>query len=446
MKEICGGLLTVRTIADPEAPDPKVRLRNPVLITAVYSPGLRHRDVEPAEGEALLLAAEQMSRLAKTSGEKPRWTIPILPRLNHILKIRCRINRMKTILFALIVMILGLLAASVFLLGDKGQKDTSAWADAAFEKLDVWVDGLEKKSSDTSDGKWRLNTLNRLFLFLSRTGLDNASAGVDSEFMSRFLNSEELKQCQAWKDPARPDVAEVQHNMSILLKKLTGKEVDAGNEPKDVIRMLGEALSFFDWYTSDARKRVFTGMEEALDETDRSKIYKLLSGSPHGMGSNELYRELYGTLTDSWGLRGITKDDLDLRPWFIAGCFFEFLSQDAIRSAKDAKQKNVLVDFIRKDLPERSLLNGKSYRKDNFHFEVSTGLNGLMDKFELKAPKDPVECLKEIQKHLQKRAQFALEKATKQPAMLEAFPELTWYVRTLAGEKPKPPVRAEKGK
>jgi hypothetical protein len=30
--------------------------------------------------------------------------------------------------------------------------------------------------------------------------------------------------------------------------------------------------------------------------------------------------------------------------------------------------------------------------------------------------------------------------------MLEAFPELTWYVRTLAGEKPKPPVRAEKGK
>lgn len=464
-----GGSLLVRTKADPDCPDRLARSRSPVLITAVYVSGIQVKEIQEMEIASMLDEAENKSRRAEAPGAVSSWTVALPERLQAIRKQRT-VNVMKKLVLITIFAACGIIAMAQnetvmgwFLRGKNAfdpnadQKDIRDWADASWKQMERWRMPLDRPEIGSKKGDSRSKAVNAFLRFLSLEHLSEASSSqahdskhIDGEYLRRLPKS-------AKEFNSTPEEVEVRSAMLSLLNDLGGKEESAkppGN-PASIISEIAVEMNFRTWYTSAARKVCFTGRFMPLQEEERNYVYRFCP-SMSGGDVGGLNQKMYEIMTKEWGLDGLRDEDVRKRPWFIAGCFFEFLSQAAVEGLPEPaasrpadvatkQSESSLVATLRETLPKGSLLSRDGLRGDNPDRHIKDALRELAKKH-IKVPtdgRDDRTILEDLQKRLKALAESTLEGRPDNSKSEVAV----WYFQTLACRRPpSKPAPAGSGK
>jgi hypothetical protein len=451
-----GGTVVVRTMEDPECPDPLARSRHPVLVAAVFIPGARPKDVSRRDAEELFSKAEQACRGVVAPGGTSGLELHLPETLANIIR-RRRTMKYIGLLAAFAVIVGGCIAfaqvGKQILRPEADEKDISAWASAAEEQLDRWGVEVEQPKAASAAGDTQSGAVSAFLALLCRNDqweqLD--SGHVDGEYLSRLPKS-------AFQLDRNPKESDVRSAMTGLLNDLGAKRAakEEQREPKAVIADIAGRMDYRHWYTGDARTAAFNGRAQGLPEEQRRYIYRFCPTST-GLEDGGLCKALYQIMTSQWGVKGLCEDDLRQRPWFVAGCFFEFASLAAVSSTETASQPtaaqstgdsakrtaSAALQRLRKYLPEDSLLGRADLRRDNLDRPIKAAIRALARRLDVPTSgRDDRTILQDVRVRLKQIAESALETASS-----EDLPESTrWYLERLACPGPAPTSKpVEKG-
>ena len=442
--DVRGGVLLVRTSADPNCPDPLARSRSPVLITAVYVPGFRIKNIQVPEIVSMLTEAECACRMADMPGGDPNLKVGLPERLDRAIRKR------RIMKFSILTLALAATGSLVFaqsypyqipkkiLDPDADGKDIKGWADAAEKQMRKWKwDDPDDPKPASALGNTRSKIVNE---FLKRLSVSKSSSArqckhIDGEYISRLPDSAEEVN-------SNPEEILVRKLMLGLLGKLEAKQVPEmeTRKPEEIISEIAGTMDFRKWYTSVARKTCFNGRDDPLPEDERNYVYRFCPPAT-GLDDGGICGSLYDVMINQWGVHGLCKDDLRKRPWFVAGCFFEFLSLAALEGVPSTagQSESPMMAAVRKNLPKGCLISKDRLRGDNLDRLVKDTLRELAKKLEVPTSgRDDRTILGAIQARLKDMADSALEGS----AINSKSDPIVWYLERLACRgQTSPPAR-----
>lgn len=445
---VAGGTLLVSTVEDTECPDPLARSRHPVLVAAVFIPGARPKDVRRSDAEELFGKVEQVCRGVVAPGGASGLQLCLPETLTNIIR-RRRTMRYIGLLAAFAVIGGGCIAfaqVGKILHPEADEKNIGAWASASEAQLDRWGVEVEQPKAASVAGDTQSGAVNDFLKLLCRKDqweqLD--SEHPDGEFLCRLPKS-------AVELDRNPKESDVRSAMTNLLNHLGTKRPakEEQREPEAVIADIARCMDYRDWYTGKARIAVFNGRVQCLPEEQRRYIYRFCPPST-GLEDGGLCKALYQIMTSQWGVKGLCEEDLRQRPWFVAGCFFEFASLAAIPTAEtpatqpaasqstgdSAKRTDsAALQRLRKYLPRESLLDKADLRRDNLDRPLKAAIRALARQLDVPTSgRDDRTILEDVRVRLKQIAESALETASS-----ENPPEPTrWYLERLTCPGPAP--------
>lgn len=468
--QVDGGVLLVRTSADPECPDMKARQREPVLITAVFVDAVRPRDLQAQDADLLLNQAERLCRCLSTPNEAKGLRLQIPMALS--MGIRRRRVMKNALLATLVAVVVGSCVAFAQM-GDKvcefgrtllskaletkptttditsGPKDISAWAVATHAQLRRWGIEVPPPQSASLGGDTKSTGINVFLKLLCREGNLPPLQGkhMDVKYLERLPEN-------AAQMGRSPDEEAVRVAMIRLLKVLAGAETPAEHtetadkrSAETVVADIANRMDYRQWYSSQSRTTAFCGTAPELPEQSRKYVYRFCP-SASGIEDGSLCAMLYDVLTKQWGVQGITEDDLRLRPWFVAGCFFEFVSLAATPAVSKSdplpgepppsavvslESDSAVLARLRRYLPADTLLPRDTLLRDNLDLPVKDALDRLARQLDIPTSgRDARTILEDVRIRLKQVAESMLE-ASRQDTLPDA---MRWYLERLACRGP----------
>jgi len=438
---ISGGVVLVRTTSDPDCPDLLARARHPVLVTAVLVPKARCKDIRTTDAEFLLGQAERMARGVAAPGDAPGLEIDLPETLTKI------IRRRRTMRFAGLVAAIAIVLGGCIVLAQSGKKilhpeaderDISAWASAIETQMRRWGEEVKPPSAASIDGGTQSSAVNQFLKLLSRQEQwGRVDAGhLDGEYLCRLPHPA----AQVERNPRESDVREA---VTGVLRTVTASRAETkdARTPEEIVSDVARSIDYRNWHTSQVRKTSFAGKEECLPAAQRDYIYRFCP-SVAGMEDGGLCKALYGIMTDKWGVRGLCEEDLRRRPWFVAACFFEFVSLGAVpetlvatsqpAEGTVASSESRIMERLRKYLPQDSALPRADQRGDNLERPITDAIRSLAERLDVPtAGRDASTILEDVRIRLKQIGESVLETTS-----AETPEHLRWYLERLACRKP----------
>ncbi|RMH13538.1 MAG: hypothetical protein D6698_13880 [Gammaproteobacteria bacterium] len=438
---VAGGTVVVRTVEDPECPDPLAKSRRPVIVVAAFIPGARDKDVRTSDVETLLTDAAKKCRGVDAPGSWPGLQLPLPENLKSINDVK---SSYRPLVVVVPVILLGLVFICFAIVIPKisslkellrglpaNENNISEWASAAETQLEHW--GIQDLPPES-------NAIKEFLALMARNEKWGQLNGghVDSEYLRRFPNP--VKPLD--RNPKESDVRKAMVRLLNNLEEMRETTEDSA-EPKVIIEKIADAVDYRYWYTSDSRDTAFSGRAHHLSDEARSYIYRFCP-SATGIENSGLCKALYHIMTDQWAIEGLCEDDLQKRPWFVAGCFFEFISLDAVptedvssteeelasatTSDSTRQSTTAVVERLQKYLPTKCLLNKADLRNDSLELPINTAIEALARSLDVPiVGRDTRTILEDVRLRLKQIAASILETPSSKD-----LPETTkWYLERL---------------
>jgi hypothetical protein len=439
------GILVAHSIEDLDCPDPLARPRHPVLITGVFIAGARRKDCSPSDEDLLLGEADRACRKLDSSGCKSELSLALpagmanVRRRRNIVKIMC--------LFAVAAIACGVggealkeavkgTAATFGFAQEGGEKNIQPWALAVRGPLQRWgIQDLAPQAASV-DGNTQAQAVNAFLALLARQQdwgrLDDRH--VDLEFLRR------LPELPA-KVERSPKEAAVRGVMLDLLKDFSPIESEKMEEqtPEEIIAAIARNMDYRAWYAGETRQVLFDGRSMPCGDREREYVLRFCVPAV-GIEDGGLTQVLHEIMVSQWGVNGLTGEDLRRRPWFVVGCFFEFVAANAAvdpvalrnpRAEEAGPQRNsaAVLERLRKHLPAESVVSRGRLREDNLERVIRDGLRVLAMNLDIPTSgRDDRSLLEDVRARLKQVAE----------STLEAVPEgdmatsTRWYLEHLA--------------
>lgn len=433
------GVLVVRSTDDLECPDPLARPRHPVLIAGVFMPGVHLHDCSPSDEEAMLGQAERQCRELYSPGSKPGLSLAMPAKVANVLRRRNAVKIMG--LLALVIIALGVGTETVdavktFFGSEVGEKNIQPWVMAVKEPLQRWGAQDVVTQAASVDGDTQSKAVNQFFSLLSRQkGWDRLDGRhVDIDFLRRLPES-------AAKIESSPKEADVREAMLNLLKGFSAiaSEKMQDRAPQEVVASIARQMDYRAWYASEDRKGLFDGRSDPPGEVERQYVSRFCTPAAGGEDGG-LSKILHAIMVSQWGIRGLTDDDLRRRPWFVVGCFFEFLAANTaldpgapqaprVEGAQPQQNSAAVLERLRRYLPPESVVSRSRLSEDNLERVIRDGLRVLAMNLDIPTSgRDDRSVLEDVRVRLKQVAESTLEVIPER----DMAASTRWYLEHLA--------------